>query len=607
MSTSGDSLPSFGDLSINSDGECWGPSDIPVAFKDMPYQPFSKDSRLGKIADWCGTVYPDNKGKNRYTSQYGTGGGPYAYFHDEDDSNFQVANAGKDQKTGAARQRFKFPVRGRGRGNFQTGFQGRGGQYQLPGNYGRQRRAFNDRERAALQQQNQRRYGNQQGWQNSWRRGGGGNWGSGGNWRQGDYNRRVNRGNRNNSVEIKEDWTHLEEFELAQFETLSLPTVKEPETCVECGAMKYYDRSYDAITTRLEKPLVRFEGVIHAVTTSEDPVITTLAERRGPDGFNVFLTDRIAAAIMCAPKSVDSWDLLAIRIGDKLLFDVRSGSNFDNVTVAETALDPPNEESGHINSPEKLAFEATFINISFSQQVLKDGRMYNFEQKNPFIDSENEEEAEHVASVGYRYRYFDLGNNIKLIVRCEVDAVMPTRGDEEGGGEEAKAVKDAADAETTKFCCIKALNEFDSRYCNGVNWRSKLDTQRGAVIASELKNNSCKLAKWTVASLLAGADLLKFGFVSRVNPKDSSHHVILGTHEFRPLDFATQINLNMDNAWGILRFVIDYFMKCEPGAYLMLKDANKHSLHIYQLPSNAFGSSDEERDDSADEQPASKN
>lgn len=128
-------------------------------------------------------------------------------------------------------------MRGRGRGNFQTGFQGRGGQYQSPGNYGgRQRRPLNDRERAALQQQNQRRYGNQQGWQNNWRRGGGGgggssgNWGGGGIWRQGDYNRRVNRGNRNNSVEVKEDWNHLEEFEFAQFETLSLPTVKEPET-----------------------------------------------------------------------------------------------------------------------------------------------------------------------------------------------------------------------------------------------------------------------------------------------------------------------------------------------------------------------------------------
>ncbi|VUZ52402.1 unnamed protein product [Hymenolepis diminuta] len=592
MSASEDILPSFGNLLINSDGESWGPTDIPAGFKDMPYQPFSKDSKLGKVADWCLPFDSFSRGKNRFATQYGAAGVQYSYYHDEDDSNFQLANSSRDQKSGASRQRYKFQVRGRGRGNFQ-GFQGRGGnQYQSLGNYNnRNRRLLNDRDRVALQQQNSRRYNNQQNWQNNWRRGGGqsGNWGGGGNWRQGDYNRRVNRGNKTNSVEVKEEWNHLEEFELAHFAALSLPTVKEPETCVECGAVKYYDRSYDAITTKTERPLVRFEGVIHAVTTTEDPVIMNLARRKGADGFNVFLTDRIAAAIMCAPKSVESWDLLAIRIGDKLFFDVRPGSHFDHVTVAETAIDPPCEEPGHINSSEKLALEATFININFSQQALKDGRMYKFKKQNPFI--EDKTEAERVGSVGYRYRNFDLGNNIKCVIRCEVDAVMPTREDEEEGKKKKKKKQDA-ESEPTKFCCIKALNEFDSRYCNGENWRSKLDTQRGSVIASELKNNSCKLAKWTVATMLAGADLLKFGFVSRVNPKDTSNHVILGTHECRPLDFANQINLDMDNAWGILRFVIDYFMKCESGTYLLLKDANKQSLHIYQVPQDAFEEED---------------
>jgi hypothetical protein len=34
---------------------------------------------------------------------------------------------------------------------------------------------------------------------------------------------------------------------------------------------------------------------------------------------------------------------------------------------------------------------------------------------------------------------------------------------------------------------------------------------RGAVLATELKNNSCKLAKWTAQSILAGADQMKLG------------------------------------------------------------------------------------------------
>jgi len=52
---------------------------------------------------------------------------------------------------------------------------------------------------------------------------------------------------------------------------------------------------------------------------------------------------------------------------------------------------------------------------------------------------------------------------------------------------------------------------YNLRYSGGVNWRQKIDTQRGAVLATELKNNSCRLARWTAQSLLAGADLMKLG------------------------------------------------------------------------------------------------
>ena len=46
------------------------------------------------------------------------------------------------------------------------------------------------------------------------------------------------------------------------------------------------------------------------------------------------------------------------------------------------------------------------------------------------------------------------------------------------------------------YLCVCCL-EWDSKYSGGVNWRQKIDTQKGAVLATELKNNSCKLAKWT--------------------------------------------------------------------------------------------------------------
>ena len=99
-----------------------------------------------------------------------------------------------------------------------------------------------------------------------------------------------------------------------------------------------------------------------------------------------------------------------------------------------------------------------------------------------------------MASVGYRYRLWDLGDGVKLVARCEHDAVV------QGSSE-----KDVL------FMNIKALNEWDSRFAGNVDWRQKLDTQRGAVLANELKHNACKLAKWTVQAMLVGSDIIKFG------------------------------------------------------------------------------------------------
>ena len=69
--------------------------------------------------------------------------------------------------------------------------------------------------------------------------------------------------------------------------------------------------------------------------------------------------------------------------------------------------------------------------------------------------------------------------------------------------------------------------------------------------------------------------MLVHSYVSRQHVKDTSKHVILGTQQFKPNEFAAQINLNMDNAWGILRCVVDTCMKLKEGKYLIMKDPNK--------------------------------
>jgi translation initiation factor 3 subunit D len=98
---------------------------------------------------------------------------------------------------------------------------------------------------------------------------------------------------------------------------------------------------------------------------------------------------------------------------------------------------------------------------------------------------------------------FDLSVNeeedVRLLVRTQVDGFLPPTGG-----------KDSEPGLVT----LKTLNEFDSRAqgAGGApDWRSKLDSQRGAVVATEMKNNSCKLARWAVQSILAGAEVLKIG------------------------------------------------------------------------------------------------
>ena len=76
----------------------------------------------------------------------------------------------------------------------------------------------------------------------------------------------------------------------------------------------------------------------------------------------------------------------------------------------------------------------------------------------------------------------------------------------------------------------EALTPLPSTLCNaGVDWRQKMENQRGAVLATELKNNANKLAKWTAAALISGADMIKLGYVSRVHMRDNFHHAVLGT------------------------------------------------------------------------------
>lgn len=102
--------------------------------------------------------------------------------------------------------------------------------------------------------------------------------------------------------------------------------------------------------------------------------------------------------------------------------------------------------------------------------------------------------------------------------------------------------------------------------------------------------------------LLLLSSFLPTRYVSRYHVKDSARHVILGTQQFKPNEFASQINLSIENAWGILRCVIDICMKLDEGKYLILKDPNKQVIRIYSLPDGTFSSDEDEEDEEEEEE-----
>lgn len=309
--------------------------------------------------------------------------------------------------------------------------------------------------------------------------------------------------NRDASINIKADWQLLEEIDFNRLAKLNLDA-NDGEDMEDYGFLYYYDRSYDKQPVKgAEKKLTAIDRAAYNVTTSSDPVIQELADR---DEATIFATDSILSMLMCAPRSVYPWDIVIVRQGNKLFLDKRDNATLDMVTVNENAADAPLDAADGskdvVNQPAALAEEATYINHNFANQVVSESESSKVEMahSSPFYNAS--EDTDPPASKAYKYRKFDLSTNeedpVYLVVRTEIDAVQ----------------KNAISGED-QLMTIKALNEFDHKAQGSggaLDWRSKLVTQRGAVVATEMKNNSCKLARWTVQSILSKSDVMKLGY-----------------------------------------------------------------------------------------------
>ncbi|CAG8814683.1 10231_t:CDS:2, partial [Racocetra persica] len=229
----------------------WGPSPamLPEKFRDIPYAPYSKADKLGRIADWSA---PEQKEKEttgraranyRYRDQYTAYGygasSAFAYTHAEDEASFSVVdNRSAAQKKGSYRTTGGTKSRP-GTRNPQR--QQRNGQYQRLGVASRG--ATGNKTAAANVK---RRFG----------------------WKDYDKPQRA----RDASVNVGPEWQVLEEIEFNRLSKLNLD-VDEGEDISSHGFLYYYDKNHDRVNTKMEKPLMPNERVRYFITTSKDPII----------------------------------------------------------------------------------------------------------------------------------------------------------------------------------------------------------------------------------------------------------------------------------------------------------------------------------------------
>ena len=83
-------------------------------------------------------------------------------------------------------------------------------------------------------------------------------------------------------------------------------------------------------------------------------------------------------------------------------------------------------------------------------------------------------------------------------------------------------------------------------------------------------------------------------FVSRTNPKSTNEHVILGVLGYKPREFASQMNLNLNNGWAIVRTFVDMVKKEGDGKFVLVKDPNKSVMRLYEVPQGTFEEDGEE-------------
>ncbi|ORM42099.1 Eukaryotic translation initiation factor 3 subunit D [Babesia sp. Xinjiang] len=403
------------------------------------------------------------------------------------------------------------------------------------------------------------------------------------------------RGNRSNarhhtfnewSIEPLPTWQILSEIPFSQLSKLDLQGAKVTGTDVMWrGKLGIYDKRMDQISAKAEMPLQNLNAQYDYYWTStndddcimdyllgshrQEPQGSAEGSETGQDKIILGATDQILSVLMTAARSKYSWHLNVTKVDNQIIIDKANGSIIDMLTVNETAPEPPMPDAEiKINRPPALGYEAVKVNQRIRQQVLVPNELNEEFELPPFV-----EDGDNPSTVAYRYRTFVVpGDNhghgwsrvpIHVITRGEVHARVP--GVPSGG-----------------YTYVCALNELPHK--TQKSWRTQIETQKGALLANEMRNNTAKMQRFAACAIISGCDILKLAYVSRRTPGDAENHSIIGIHTYTTENLAVQMGLNMRNAWAVVRHICALIMSKPDGQYILVKDPLKPNIRFYAAP-----------------------
>lgn len=383
-----------------------------------------------------------------------------------------------------------------------------------------------------------------------------------------NYNNRYNprypknksiKTNFKDSAGVQTDWEHIIEVSKGHFEKTPAYNVKVNDL-LTVGKVPVYDKSWEGkLTGKKTNAFALPDSISIGINPTQDKFITEQSKAVDEESEEVFIysNDSVLSAILSVKASQFPWDVYVVKKGNQLFFESsrqNKTSYIDILTVNE------NTTSGNLPEDEKdmlkICVESTRANKKFVQLTSRENDFHIIGD-----DSEYIKEAENKA---LRYRKWTIDNKTHVICRSEIEACVRS-----GEGENAKY----------SFAKVCALSEYEAE----LDWRTNVETNRGAVLAAEFRNNSCKIARWLCQATLADCEHIKLGFVSKASQKDSKYQV-LTTEPMTTAGLAKSFNYSIKDNWSIIKTIVDVLNKQEDGTFVFVKSPYKQSIKIYRLP-----------------------